>query len=158
MEELGQAIIRSHCAILLGMSKDHKEFPRPATVGERRHWLHELESNEEHENAEEQSDTESLNQVEVTKRKEGLQEKVIIDCMLRKHRVRRFAPDFDQSINAKDNKFLWNLAVKILVKSVECGEYVGVSLVETPEVVIATQLRKHVKDCLTKKYICLIPN
>lgn len=137
--------------MLLGMSKENKEFPRPSTVGERRQWLHELETDDK--NTKDASDTEILDQSEMAKRKEGRQVKVITDRILRKHGVRWFAPDFDQGMNTEDNQFLWNLAVKMLVKLVECGEYVGVSLVETPEVVIASQLRKHVKDCLTKRYV-----
>lgn len=154
---LGQAVIRLHCASLLGMSKENnKGFPRPATVGERRQWLHEIESEDKNKDAPGESDVDGNYQSETKKWKEGGQTKVIMDCMLRKHGVRRFAPDFGHGMNSDENKFLWELALKILVKLVQCGEYVGVSLDETPEPIIASQPRKHVKDCLTKRFVGLI--
>lgn len=135
-----------HCATLLGITKDNKEFPRPATLGEKRGWLQELASeNEEDENEEESEE-------ELTRPKEVDQQQIIIKRMLRKYGVRRFAPDLAQGVNSEKNKFLWEVAVKILVKLVRCGEYTGVCLEDTPETVIASHLKRHVKDCLHKRY------
>lgn len=140
-----KGVIRFHCATLLGITRSNQNFPTAATEEEKQMWLQELQDESESDHDTSGGDSEEKEE------SRGSQHSRIVRRFLHKHGVKRFAPDFSQSVNASDNKFLWDLAVKLLVRLVECGEYTGVCLKETPADTIAFHLRKHVKDSLKKK-------
>ncbi|KAH9823465.1 hypothetical protein DFH28DRAFT_1078403 [Melampsora americana] len=65
--------------------------------------------------------------------------------------VSSFRPDFSQSATSCENKWLWNLALKMFIVLVECGEYQGVSLDAENQQFIKKCLDTHVLS-LTKTY------
>lgn len=142
---LRQAVIRFHCSTLLGLDRSNKTFPPPATKEEKEMWLNEIvvENWTENETSEVESADSGVD--------EASQHLRIIQNFLHKHGIERFAPDFTQGVNSPENMFLWDVAVKILVRLVECGEYTGVCLTETPVETITFHLRKHVKDSLKRR-------
>ncbi|KAI8455833.1 hypothetical protein BY996DRAFT_6412867 [Phakopsora pachyrhizi] len=48
--------------------------------------------------------------------------------MMQERGVSKLCPNFGDSIESPDNRFLWSLAHKIFVRLVECGEYQGIDL------------------------------
>lgn len=52
----------------------------------------------------------------------------IMQQMMKAVGVSSFRPDFGQAPTSQDNKWLWDLALKIFGKLVECGEYTGILL------------------------------
>ncbi|EGG11690.1 uncharacterized protein MELLADRAFT_90926 [Melampsora larici-populina 98AG31] len=62
-----------------------------------------------------------------------------------------FRPDFAEPPNSKDNKWLWDLALKIFIKLVECGEYTGVPLQDDGHAFIKKCLFTHIRS-LIKRY------
>lgn len=66
--------------------------------------------------------------------------------------VNSFRPDFSKSASSKYNKWLWELALKIFVKLVECGEYTGIPLGTTGISVIKRLLATHIQT-LMKRYV-----
>ncbi|EGG10880.1 uncharacterized protein MELLADRAFT_92227 [Melampsora larici-populina 98AG31] len=65
--------------------------------------------------------------------------------------VSSFRPDFSLSATSCENKWLWDLALKIFVVLVECGEYQGVSLDAENQQFIKKCLNTHVQS-LAKTY------
>ncbi|EGG08654.1 uncharacterized protein MELLADRAFT_84683 [Melampsora larici-populina 98AG31] len=55
-----------------------------------------------------------------------------------------FRPDFSQSAQSPENKWVWGIAEKIFIKLVECGEYPGVSLDRTN--------REYIKECFDSHF------
>ncbi|KAI9621477.1 hypothetical protein KEM48_007712 [Puccinia striiformis f. sp. tritici PST-130] len=66
--------------------------------------------------------------------------------------VRRFAPNFLEPPNAPDNDFLWNVAVDIFVELVECGGYADLDENFQDRVIIASEMRKYVRETLARRY------
>ncbi|KAH9820788.1 hypothetical protein DFH28DRAFT_1079551 [Melampsora americana] len=62
-----------------------------------------------------------------------------------------FRPNFAESPTSKDNKWLWDIALKIFIKLVECGEYTGVPLGDDENAFIKKCLSTHIRS-LTKRY------
>ncbi|KAI8462102.1 hypothetical protein BY996DRAFT_6408078 [Phakopsora pachyrhizi] len=52
----------------------------------------------------------------------------IVWKMMQERGVSKFRPNFGDSIESPDNRFLWSLAHKIFVLLVKCGEYQGIDL------------------------------
>lgn len=65
--------------------------------------------------------------------------------------VTSFQPDFSTSASSKHNKWLWELALKIFYKLVECGEYTGIPLGTSGISVIKKHLATHIQT-LMKRY------
>lgn len=66
--------------------------------------------------------------------------------------VSSFCPNFSESATSEDNWWLWELAMRIFIKLVECGEYTGVSLQENNQSSIKKSFHTHIRS-LTKRYI-----
>ncbi|EGG07856.1 uncharacterized protein MELLADRAFT_85144 [Melampsora larici-populina 98AG31] len=66
--------------------------------------------------------------------------------------VSSFRPDFSRSLSSKDNKWLWDLALKIFVKLVECGEYSGISLGDEGMALIKKSMKSNIQT-LMKRFV-----
>lgn len=56
------------------------------------------------------------------------QQLTIMWNMMQSVGVSSFRPNWPETHKSGDNKWLWELALKIFIKLVECGEYPGISL------------------------------
>lgn len=123
--------VRFHIDTLLGQGENNNSLPAPATTAEKESWMSELEINDinfdldlSHEDAESQDQTDGG-----PRHKDSTPQQLsIMQQMMKAVGVSSFRPDFSQASTSKDNKWLWDLALKIFIKLVECGEYVGISL------------------------------
>lgn len=58
--------------------------------------------------------------------------------------IKSFRPDFSESAQSNENKWLWENSQKIFIKLVECGEYPGVSL--------GSNNREFIKSCFDSHF------
>lgn len=58
--------------------------------------------------------------------------------------LQSFCPDFSDSAQSFENKWLWEIAEKIFIVLVECGEYSGVSL--------CIQNREYIRSCFDSHF------
>ncbi|WAR56524.1 hypothetical protein PtB15_7B373 [Puccinia triticina] len=129
-----------HCAVLLGWSSKVKKFPRPATKGKKSEWGHPLRS------LSTQDSNPYIHEAATP------QQITIIKKMMHQAGIRRFAPNFMEPPNSNNNKFLWDLAIDVFVELIECGEYANVDVYLQQRNIVASELRKYVRETLARKY------
>lgn len=66
--------------------------------------------------------------------------------------VRSFRPDYSQSMSSSENKWLWDLALKIFIKLVECGEYTSIPITSNGKSTIRDSFTSH-SQTLRKRYV-----
>lgn len=76
----------------------------------------------------------------------------VLKQMMKAVRVSKFRPDFSASASSKPNKWLWDLAIKMFIKLVECGEYTGIPITKEGIRVIKKSFDSHVQS-LMKRYV-----
>lgn len=76
----------------------------------------------------------------------------VMKVMMQAVGVSSFRPDFSESPSSTNNQWLWKLALRIFIKLVECGEYVGVSLQEKDlqsiKKIMDVRVRSLMKKCV----------
>lgn len=80
------------------------------------------------------------------------QQLAIILKLMRSVGMESFRPDFTQSAQSQDNKWLLEISEKIFLRLVECGEYPGVSLDTENRVFISKCFDTHFQT-LKKRYV-----
>lgn len=87
------------------------------------------------------------------------QQLIVMRTMMRSVGVSCFRPDFSKSPSSADNKWLWDLAFRIFIKLVECGEYAGVSLDEQNrkylKKLLDTRVRSLMKRCVWSRFFTI---
>jgi len=76
---------------------------------------------------------------------------VIMLRMMNEAGIQSFSPDFTQPCDSPDNEYLMDLAVKIFVELVNCGEYTGIDLEVTSEEQIRNALCLHFTQRLRRQ-------
>lgn len=72
--------------------------------------------------------------------------------MLEASGLSSFRPDFSKSVASKENKMIWNVALNIFYKLVECGEYNGVAIGGANDTLITKCLNTYAGS-LSKRYV-----
>ncbi|CAH7687596.1 hypothetical protein PPACK8108_LOCUS22403 [Phakopsora pachyrhizi] len=140
-------LIHQHVKALLGLKSGITQLPSPASKKERQKWIRyddeveELEENsdcnQEFSKAESENSIVSMSETEDPHfpfpggpghKRATPQQLQIMWNMMQERGVSKFHPNFGDSIESPDNRFLWSLAHKIFVRLVECGEYQGIDL------------------------------
>lgn len=67
---------------------------------------------------------------------------IVITKMMGTVGLLQFRPNFAESASSRENKWLWDLSLKIFLKLVEYGEFPGVSLEEA-------NVRESIKTCFS---------
>ncbi|EGG09317.1 uncharacterized protein MELLADRAFT_96289 [Melampsora larici-populina 98AG31] len=126
------AHMRFHVETLFGQREDDSTFPAPASDEEKANWMksRDLESIE----ADVTAPTFTMETLDShfpypdgPGHKDSTPTQLsVMRQMMNSVGVRSFRPDFSISQRTGDNKWLWDLALKIFVKLTECGEYPGV--------------------------------
>ncbi|EGG11099.1 uncharacterized protein MELLADRAFT_60049 [Melampsora larici-populina 98AG31] len=123
--------MRIHVDTLLGLINSAASLPPPATEEEQEAWQIEIDLDNFDPCTEATPSTSdpSLPESDGLKHpKATTQQLIVMRTMLRFVGVSRFCPNFANSPSSAENKWLWDLAFRIFIKIVECGEYPGVSL------------------------------
>lgn len=126
--------MRFHIDTLLGLGENDKFLPTPATIEEKEGWMSNLEIDDVDFDVEELNETAENIHPRFSddggpSHKDSTPQQIsIMQQMMRAVGVSSFRPDFGQAPTTADNKWLWDLAFKIFLKLVECGEYVGISV------------------------------
>ncbi|CAH7666306.1 hypothetical protein PPACK8108_LOCUS652, partial [Phakopsora pachyrhizi] len=140
-------LIHQHVKALLGLKSGITQLPSPASKKEHQKWIRyddeveELEENsdcnQEFSKAESESSIVSMSETQDPHfpfpggpghKRATPQQLQIMWNMMQERGVSKFHPNFSDSIESPDNRFLWSLAHKIFVHLVECREYQGIDL------------------------------
>ncbi|CAH7687706.1 hypothetical protein BY996DRAFT_4581340, partial [Phakopsora pachyrhizi] len=140
-------LIHQHVKALLGLKSGITQLPSPASEKERQNWIlyddevEELKENsdcnQEFSKAESENSIVSMSETEDPHfpfpggpghKRATPQQLQIMWNMMQERGVSKFRPNFGDSIESPDNRFLWSLAHKIFVRLVKCGEYQGIDL------------------------------
>jgi hypothetical protein len=76
----------------------------------------------------------------------------IMKNMLEAAGIPSFRPNFSKSVAAKENKWMWNVCLKIFYKLVECGEYNGVAIGGENDTIITKCMNTYATS-LSKRYV-----
>lgn len=157
-----QSHIRFHIDTLLGMGPKETRLPLPADKDVKAGWMRDIDVST--------LDAESNSSLPTSPRtslnpcfpypdgpghlNSTPQQLAVMWRMMRAVGVSSFRPNFAESFNSEDNRWLWDLALRIFAKLVECGDYSGVDL--------ATENSAQLKQCLdtyvtslSKRYVCV---
>ncbi|KAH9808455.1 hypothetical protein DFH28DRAFT_909522 [Melampsora americana] len=148
--------VRFHIACMLGPRAQNK-LPRPASSEEKKSWLSaqpidlvqfdiDLNASDPVEGDSNTTHTDGPGHPDSSP-----QQISVIRQMMKAVRVQRFCPDFSLSMSSVENKWLWDLAMKIFVKLVECGEYTGIPLTSEGITSIKKKFKSHIQS-LKKRY------
>lgn len=147
--------MRFHVQTLLGQRANEERLPRAATSEEKANWL----SGNPIDSIDFDIDLNSLphDAPDGFPYKDGPgnskatpQQLSVMWQMMQAVSVSSFRPDFSTSASTKDNKWLWQLALKIFVKLVECGEYTGIPLRDEGISVLRKTLNTHVQSLMKR--------
>ncbi|EGG03759.1 uncharacterized protein MELLADRAFT_89852 [Melampsora larici-populina 98AG31] len=120
--------VRFHIDTLLGLEESSPSLPAPATLNEKESWMSDLEIglvNFDLDVLDETMEPPDLNSTDYSgpRHKDSTPQQIsIMQQMMLAVGVSSFRPDFGQAPTSKDNKWLWDLAFKIFIKLVECGD------------------------------------
>lgn len=138
---------------MFGQKEHEKKLPRPATETERSTWMCDIEPASVDINIQDASpsQTSPVHPVDPCfpypngpgHKDSSPQQLSIIWNMMQAVGVSSFRPDFSESPQSQPNKWLWDLALKIFIKLVECGEYCGVPLHHENRHLIKKNLHTH---------------
>lgn len=128
--------MRFHIDTLLGLKPHETQLPLPASEDEQRGWMNDIDTTNIHLDHSSLSPSPSRPPVNPSfpypdgpgHVNSTPQQLAVMWRMMGSVGVTSFRPDFAESPKSQDNLWLWNLALSIFVKLVECGEYSGVSL------------------------------
>lgn len=121
----------------LGLRSDQPELPLPASEEQKSSWMRDTDASafDFDSNTPSHPNLEGLSPDPCFPYPNGPghirsspQQLTVMWRMMRAVGVSSFRPDFSQSPQSDDNKWLWSLPLRIFTKLVECGEYQGVSL------------------------------
>ncbi|CAH7667422.1 hypothetical protein PPACK8108_LOCUS1822 [Phakopsora pachyrhizi] len=137
---MSKELIHQHVKALLGLKSGIIQLPSPALKKERQNWIwyddevEELKENsdcnQEFSKAESESSIVSISETEDPHfpfpggpghKRATPQQLQIMWNMMQERGVSKLCPNFGDSIESPDNRFLWSLAHKIFVRLVECG-------------------------------------
>lgn len=132
-----------------------KKLPKPASSEDKKSWLRgqpidsaefnvDLDAFEEYSN---ETYTDGPGHPESSP-----QQLSVIRQMMKAVGVQRFCPDFSLPTSSVENKWLWDLAIKIFLKLVECGEYTGIPLTSDGITLIKKKFTSHIQS-LKKRYV-----
>ncbi|EGG12708.1 uncharacterized protein MELLADRAFT_86952 [Melampsora larici-populina 98AG31] len=131
------ARIRFHIETMFGQKEHEKNLPDPATETERSTWMCDIEPASINidqdappsQNSPFQPVDPCFPYPNGPGHKDSTPQQLsIIWNMMQAVGVSSFRPDFSEPPQSQPNKWLWDLALKIFIKLVECGEYTGVPL------------------------------
>lgn len=128
--------------------------PSPATTSEKGTWMSDLKIDDMAFDLDPSNDiTNPLHHVDggPAHKDSTPQQLSIMKQMMMAVGVSSFRPDFSQAPTSTDNKWLWDLAVKIFIKLVECDKYAGISLDKENRASIKKAFDTHVQS-LMKRY------
>ncbi|KAH9809248.1 hypothetical protein DFH28DRAFT_1133925 [Melampsora americana] len=150
--------VRFHIACMLGPNAQQK-LPKPASAEEKNGWLSEqsidsiqfdLESDPHTLDAQQASSNSPQNDGPGHP-DSSPQQISVIRLMMKAAGVRSFRPDFSRSVSFGNNKWLWDLSMKIFIKLVECGEYTGIASTTRGINLIKKSFTSHIQT-LQKRY------
>ncbi|EGF98797.1 uncharacterized protein MELLADRAFT_95434 [Melampsora larici-populina 98AG31] len=153
------ARVRFHVETLLGQRTCERILPKPASAEEKQAWMSQesldlFEFNVEHDllpSVPEDGDPTFPYKDGPGHTKSTPQQLSVMWQMMQAVGVSSFRPDFSRTQSSKDNKWLWDLGLKIFIKLVECGEYSGVPLGVDGIAAIKKSLKSHIQT-LMKRY------
>ncbi|EGF97218.1 uncharacterized protein MELLADRAFT_87247 [Melampsora larici-populina 98AG31] len=127
------AYIRFHISVMLGQKSDTDPLPPPARPEDKDKWIYEndldsVEINVQDLPLHDDEDAEDSNPDGPGHPDASPQQLAIIRKLMHSVGLESFRPDFSQSAQSLDNKWLWDISEKIFLKLAECGEYPGVPL------------------------------
>ncbi|KAH9809558.1 hypothetical protein DFH28DRAFT_1086205 [Melampsora americana] len=140
-------------------SKGGEKAPQPASAEEKNGWLSEqsidsiqfdLESDPHTLDAQQASSNSPQNDGPGHP-DSSPQQISVIRLMMKAAGVRSFCPDFSRSVSFGNNKWLWDLSMKIFIKLVECGEYTGIASTTRGINLIKKSFTSHIQT-LQKRY------
>ncbi|KAH9818360.1 hypothetical protein DFH28DRAFT_1123493 [Melampsora americana] len=126
--------VRFHIDTMLGQQNPENDLPSPATDTEKEFWTYGSDHSRQNDpsfelpEARPTSDPCFPYKHGPGHKKSTPQQLSIMWQMMRAVGVSQFRPDFSTSTSSTENRFLWDLALKIFIRLVECGEYTGISL------------------------------
>lgn len=147
--------MRFHVQTMLGQKENQPKLPPPATIQEKQAWM----SDQSVDSVKFNVDFNSLPSDSQGgfpycdgpgNSKATPQQLSVMWQMMQAVSVSSFRPDFSLPATSKDNKWLWDLALKIFIKLVECGEYTGIPLGEEGIKVLKKILNSHVQSLMKR--------
>lgn len=125
-----EAAVRFHVQVMLGLDSESDPLPDPASAGERAGWDFEKNLDDLELGLDERSLDPNYSRFPggPGNRHASFQQISVIINLMRKVNLERFWPNFAESALSRENKWLWQLSLKIFLKLVEYGEYPGIVL------------------------------
>lgn len=155
---ISKAHIRFHIETLLGRSDPESSLPAPATAADKQTWMKGIAFDEINVDLDELSRQSSQDNSKFPykdgpgHKDSSPQQLSIMWKTMNAVGLKSFRPDFSLPKSDPDNKWLWELAYKIFIELVECGEYPGVSLELENRLLIRRCFDTHVKS-LSKRHV-----
>lgn len=151
--------MRFHIACILGPGA-HEKLPKPASLDEKKCWLSQqpIDSVQFHVDSESQTPDAAETNLNATHPDgpghpdSSPQQLSVMRHMMNAVRVKSLRPDLSRSMSSGENKWLWDLAIKIFIKLVECGEYTGIPLTSQGISTIKKCFSSHIQS-LQKRYV-----
>lgn len=148
--------MRFHVSTLLGKEEDQK-LPRPAGLEEMKTWMSKQEIDRVEFDVDFESSASGAEEGNASRNGPWHLEATPVQLsvmrqMMKAVGVTRFCPDFSLPASRGTNKWLWDLAVCIFIKLVQCGEYTGIPVSKDGILVIKKSFNSHIQS-LMKKYV-----
>ncbi|MBW0506243.1 hypothetical protein O181_045958 [Austropuccinia psidii MF-1] len=149
-------VIRTFCTTLLGLKKG-EALPSPATEKEKQKWHENIDEDDEMIQFEDTdfdfgNDSSSLHPNGLDHPDATPETLRIIRRSMKQNGVQSFHPNFAEPVSSPDNRFLWGLALEILIQLIDLQEYPTISLEMYDRETIFKALKTHVADTLMRRY------